>query len=309
MIKRWYNHYQYFGLILVFLSLIIFMFLEIINNRFELVDYEVYYKAAQRILNGENLYTFSDGHYRYKYSPVAAIYFIPFSLIPLYISKFVYWIFSSLVITSLHLICIKLLFPDTNKARQSQVNKIVIIAGLCLSVHYMFDIHLGQVNFILFLLYSLTILLYIKKKEYLWPLMIALSLFLKPFGLIFLPYMILKKKYKQIALLFGYVIILTLIPIIFYGLTDSLNQYNLWFYVLSYEINEKQNILSSGNHTIFSILCLYTPIRLIEFTPIFIKIFSALEIALYSTGSTACNFEPFDLIEMICKRKAITSLL
>lgn len=276
MIKRLYNNFKYFGIILVFISLIIFMFLEIKNNRFELVDYEVYYKAAHRILNGENLYTFSDGHYRYKYSPVAAVYFIPISFIPLNASKFVYWIFSALVITLLHLICIKLLFSHTIEAKTSRINNIVILAGICLSVHYMFDIHLGQVNFILFLLYGLMIYFYVKQREYLWPLILAISLFIKPFGLIFLPYLILKKKYKQIAVLFGCFFVLALIPVIFYGLADTIDQYHLWFKEMGYELTEKRNILATGNHTIFSIIGRYTPIRLIEFTPLFIRIYQAI---------------------------------
>ncbi|MCP4550485.1 MAG: DUF2029 domain-containing protein [Bacteroidetes bacterium] len=273
MIKRLYNNSQYLGFIIIILSLIIYLLLELKNNKFELVDYEVYYKAAQRILNGENLFTFNDGHFRYKYSPVAAVYFIPFSFMPLHLSKFIYWIFSIFVITSIHLICVKLLFPKKDNIKCSQINNIVLLSWLCLSVHFMFDIHLGQVNILLYLLYSLMVLFYIKRKDYIWPLLIALSLFLKPFGLIFIPYLILKKKYKQVGLIIGYIIVIACVPLIFYGTTEFINQYNLWFNELGYELAKKQHLLANGNHTIFSVLARYTPLRLLEYTPIISKIY------------------------------------
>ena len=40
---------KYLGFILIFISSILFLTGEIVNNRFWLADFEVYYKAAQRI--------------------------------------------------------------------------------------------------------------------------------------------------------------------------------------------------------------------------------------------------------------------
>ena len=75
---------------------LLFMFAEIINHRFWLSDFEVYYKAADRILHSQNLYGISaDGHYVFKYSPTSAIYFIPFIMkllidFQLYMNCYVY---------------------------------------------------------------------------------------------------------------------------------------------------------------------------------------------------------------------------
>ena len=57
--------------------------MNLVNGRFEMVDFEVYYRAAERILSGSELYGIKeDGHYVFKYAPNAGIYFIPFLLPP-----------------------------------------------------------------------------------------------------------------------------------------------------------------------------------------------------------------------------------
>ena len=63
---------------------ILFMLAEIINRRFWMSDFEVYYKSSDRLLHGENLYRIvADGHYVFKYSPTSAALFIPFLVFPL----------------------------------------------------------------------------------------------------------------------------------------------------------------------------------------------------------------------------------
>ncbi len=74
-IKNLYRSRWYTSLIILFLILTIYMLLEIKNNRFWLSDFQVYHKAAGRIIDGENLYQGeADGFYRYKYSPTAAVF-------------------------------------------------------------------------------------------------------------------------------------------------------------------------------------------------------------------------------------------
>lgn len=253
MLKRLYKENPYIGLLMIFSVLIIFMFLEMKNHRFQLVDYEVYYKAAHRVINGENLFRVEDGFYKYKYSPVAATYFIPFISFPLEISKIVFWILSAFIITSLIFINTSLAFFG-KKYDSLIVNNITLLCGLFLAVHYMLDIHLGQVNFLIFTMYSLSVWLYIRRKDLLWPLVLAMSIFIKPFALIFIPYLVLKGKFKQIGLLITFLFLLAALPLFFYEIPDLTFQYKSWFYELVTELKNKQSLMSNSNHTIFSIL-------------------------------------------------------
>lgn len=60
-------------------------------NTFQLVDFEVYYKAGERVYQGITPYQHvEDGHFIYKYSPVFALAMIPFSWVNYTIAKWIY---------------------------------------------------------------------------------------------------------------------------------------------------------------------------------------------------------------------------
>ena len=206
-----------FGLVILALICLLFMFAEIINHRFWLSDFEVYYKAADRILHSQNLYQISaDGHYVFKYSPTSAIYFIPFIIFPFAIAKYVYWFFlTSIIVTGFYL-CIKILKPSlfANKNRKT-INAITLLATLILAIHFLRELHLGQVNYLLLFLYIVALYVYKKQKRTVFSLILAISIFIKPFTLIFLPYLIIKKKYVELLMFAGFSIVLFLLPFLF----------------------------------------------------------------------------------------------
>ena len=70
---------RHFWLLPLLLFSLISLAGDVINERFDLVDFEVYFRTAGRMLDGSELYRIeSDGHFVYKYAPSAALYFLPF---------------------------------------------------------------------------------------------------------------------------------------------------------------------------------------------------------------------------------------
>ncbi len=68
-IFSYYSKTPYFSLICIGLLALLYMFPEYRNRNLIMVDYEVFYKAAQRIFHGSNLYQIeTDGHFVFKYS-------------------------------------------------------------------------------------------------------------------------------------------------------------------------------------------------------------------------------------------------
>jgi len=242
------------------------MIAEIINNRFWLADFEVYYKAAERILRSESLYRIAaDKHYVFKYSPTSAIFFIPFLIFPFAVAKYVYWIFlTSIIVTGFYL-SVKLIKPSLLDERNAKpYNTIILFATLILAVHFLRELHLGQVNYLLFFIFMLALYLYNEKKSILFSLLLAISIFIKPFTLIFIPYLILKRKYLELILFTGFSAALFLLPFLFYGSVEiTLHQYQLWITELQIELSNKQGLFNNANHTIFSIFARYTPIGFI----------------------------------------------
>ena len=54
-------------------------------------DFEVNYRAGERLRAGESLYRTSDGHYMFKYFPSSALLYVPFSLLPLPVAKVLWY--------------------------------------------------------------------------------------------------------------------------------------------------------------------------------------------------------------------------
>jgi len=267
---------------LVFLLL---LFAEIWNGRFWLSDFEVYYKSAVRILQGQNLYRIGgDGFYLFKYSPVSAILFIPFAVLPFWIAKIVYWAFYSFIILACINITIRLALSERSGIKPARINSLVLLTGLILMVHFFMELHLGQVTFILLALYLLSCRGLMTGKPWQVGFYLALSLLIKPFGLIFIPYLLYKGKWKEFVYLLVFMVILALIPLFFYhSIVLVTNQYASWFHEVFVELGNKQEFNLPANQTIFSVIARYIHLESILKTPLLFILFQVLILILLSS--------------------------
>ncbi len=106
------------------------------------------------------------------------------------------------------------------------------------------------------------------------------SIFIKPFGLIFLPYFLIKKRFKLITYFVFFSAVLALAPMIFTGIANFGGQYSHWFHEMGVEMAWKQSLLANENDTIFSLVARYTPLRLLDFTPAVTRIFQLIMLSL-----------------------------
>ncbi|MFD3001929.1 glycosyltransferase family 87 protein [Pontibacter toksunensis] len=249
-----------------FLGSISFVLLtgEVINERLRMHDLEVYYRTAARLMQGEALYRIAtDGHYVYKYSPTAAIYFIPFLLLPFSVAKVLYWVLLTFLTGVAFQLFYRMLLPQDGLASDNRKQNIVLLLSfLAVAVHLHREWHLGQVNLLLLGLYIFMMKGLVHGKPVVAGLLLAASLFIKPFGLIFFPYLLLKQRYRTIFYAVGFILLLGLLPMLFYpSLPAFKHLYLSWFQELTIELKAKQRLLTEGNHTIFSVLARYTPVQ------------------------------------------------
>ena len=121
---------------------------EMINSRMDMRDLEVYYRAADRLTEGGELYRAVEEnpweHYVYKYAPPAAMLFIPFLPLGIPLSKIIYWILLSFILGTVLYNLKTLLSPKTASNRRVTTSLLlgIIIAG----THFFRELHLGQVN-------------------------------------------------------------------------------------------------------------------------------------------------------------------
>ena len=119
-------------------------------------------------------------------------------------------------------------------------------------------------------------ILYKKSKFYISSFIWAISIFIKPFGFIFIPWIIYKRDINLLVFLLCNLLFISIIPAIFIGTDMLINQYLQWFREIGIELAAKESLLAAGNHTIFSIFYRYTPLRLFPTSEMFIIIYQSI---------------------------------
>jgi hypothetical protein len=259
---------------------------ELANNKFQTLDFEVYYKTATRMLHSAELYSVAeDGHYVYKYSPVAGLYFVPFAILSYPVAAATYWI----LLTVLLIVGLKVfytLLDDTDSQRKrNSISVVLILSLLAIGVHVHREWHLGQVNLLLLIIYIFMIRAYTKKQLLVFAALLSFSIFIKPFALIFLPYLLYKKQWLTIVYSLAFTLILAFSPLILYpSLAQLSHLYQSWQNELAVELSAKQNLLADANHTIFSVVARYTPTRFMLTTAHSQKIYQLIVLVLIGIG-------------------------
>jgi len=262
-LKSLYSRKWQASFIILFSVTTIFLLCELKNHRFHMHDFHVYYTAASRIVHGENIFRpAEDGFYHFKYSPTSAIFFIPFSFLPYDFAKVMYWLILSVIICAGFYMSLTMLKPDFKQQKDHRhTNNFVLLSALVVSVHFFRELELGQVNHLLLVIYIGILFLFWKNQQKASGAVLAASLFFKPFALLFVPWFFLMKKWKLILFSVISTVVFALLPAVFDGLKALPSQYSSWFQEMFIELSHKQTLLTNENHTIFSILARYTPLR------------------------------------------------
>ena len=143
------KHTKYFYTFITLIFILI-LSLEIINNRFAMVDFRVYYGAAKAYLNAEQVYqrVFGEDTGLFKYSPVVLWLFAPATVLPYFLACL------------LHYVCIAFAFVFSLRlafrlgAEYLNLNNTykiaVLVASTVFTLNHLFrELHLGNVNVIL----------------------------------------------------------------------------------------------------------------------------------------------------------------
>lgn len=239
---------------------------ELINNRFTMSDLEVYHKTAVRLSQGEELYRSVEEdpweHYVFKYSPPSAFLFLPFVFTGFTAAKYLYWAFLTFILGHILFLLYRIFIPG-GKASGKVILSLILAMAIG-GTHFFRELHLGQVNLVLLWFYIIALYAFQKNNSLLSGVMLAASLFIKPFALIFIPFLLISRRYKTSLYMLAFTIIFFLLPFIFYpDLSLFKGLYASWINELGIELGNKQDLLAAGNHTIFSVLARYTPISLL----------------------------------------------
>jgi hypothetical protein len=230
--------------IVLLIALVIFLSVFFENSFHKMNDFKVTHRAASRLLNGENLYNWEDGHYVYKYSPFFALLVAPFGLIPFSHARFLW-----MALMCASLFGVVRMGKYLIMGRRSPPRFFYFLSLLLIAKFLLREIELGQTDFVQ-LLFILALFVFLEKgKEFWGGLFLALSVIIKLTPLIVVPYLIYKKRFR--ALMWSFILIFAFFffPSLIYGFHGNLSLLRNWYQFLS--LSSPPLIANDMNQSIF----------------------------------------------------------
>lgn len=195
-----------------------------------MVDFEVNYEAGKRIRAGETLYRAEDGHYQFKYPPFSALLYVPISLLPLDAAKTAWF----LVVLGSTILVFHLAFVLA-RPEVRQVLLLRIAPPLILAKCYLRELSLGQINALITALMLGMVFLLVRAgsrpspgREGMAGAFWGISTALKPYAAIFLPYWVLRRKWRALGTGLAALALAFLGPALYFGFSGNLLVHREW---------------------------------------------------------------------------------
>ena len=225
---------------LVCAAIVVLGWLFTVRVSWSMPDLEVYWRGAGRAAAAEPLYRPEDGHFQFKYLPAFAVLTIPLSFLPLEMAKAV-WFACSVALLGL-LIAISLeLLPE----RRRSTRFLVVAAIVVLGKFFAHEIVLGQVNILFTVLAAAAFLAMRADREIVAGVLIALTIAIKPYGILFVPWLFARGKTTSVATVCLGMAAVILVPAAIYGIQDTISLYWGWWNTVSQ--TTPSNLLNADN--------------------------------------------------------------
>jgi hypothetical protein len=187
-------------------------------------DLAVYWTAAVRARTAEALYRVEDQHYQFKYLPAFAVLAIPLGMLPPEAAKTAWLIASVALVMALIALSVHLL-PE----RRRHVWLLVAVTLVVMGKFYAHEIVLGQMNSLFAVVVVLAALALRDGAEARGGLLVALAIVIKPYAVLFLPWLGGRLRSASIAAAaLGLAAVLAL-PAALYGVQGDIALHRAWW--------------------------------------------------------------------------------
>ena len=187
-------------------------------------DFEVYWNAGARAAAAEPLYRQEDGHFQFKYLPAFAVFASPLSAIPLPVAKGAWFAASAVLMVTL----LGLSLQALPTVRRSPV-VLLVLTFLAMAKFYAHELVLGQVNLLFGVIVVLAIVWLRREREAAAGLLLALAVIVKPYAIIFAPWLATRTRRGAMLAMAAGLIVLLLIPTMRYGWDGNLRLLADWW--------------------------------------------------------------------------------
>ncbi len=234
--------------------LIAIFVLEKINHRFWLNDFKVYYGGAQSLMNNKQVYGIAYGldSGLYKYSPFIALLVAPLTLFSFETAAVIQFFLVAISIIVSCIVSLKIirtyLFSDKIKNQEFLLS----VGFVCVINHLFRELHLGNVNVILLMLMCFSLLSILQSRYIVVGILLALVVMTKPFFLLLLMPLVLRKKVKTILSFCVSMLVLVALPAFVTGFQKDFTLHKDWLHTML-----EHNSTFPSNNTIESLIKLY----------------------------------------------------
>ena len=189
-----------------------------------MVDYAVYDTAADRALEGAELYRPQDGHYQYKYFPLFAFAMLPLAALSPEAGE-VLWFVLSIVLVVVFVRWSVAALPSPRLTRRALTWLAVLLVGR----FYVREVALGQTNALLGVLLVAGLIAAQRGRLHAAGALIGAAVFVKPYALIFVPWLLVAHGLRATAACGVVLLAGLLLPALQYGWDRNLELLVGWW--------------------------------------------------------------------------------
>jgi hypothetical protein len=190
----------------------------------EMPDFEVYWRAGVRAASAEPLYRAADGHYQFKYLPVFAVLVSPLGAIDIGTARAI-WFGASVALLGVLLALSVRLLP----ARTTVTWTLVALTVVVLGKFYARELLLGQANLIFAAASVGALLALARGRPAAGGALVALSIVLKPYGALLLPWLAVRGPARATAAAGVGLAAAVLAPAVLYGIDGNVALHRDWW--------------------------------------------------------------------------------
>ena len=216
-------------------AVILTLTLNMINGKFWLADFRVYYCAARQFIAGGQVYlvSFNEGSGFFKYSPAILYFFLPCTIFSYKIASVIHFLILGISYWYAFIVIRNLLkkYIYTMPLRKEQL--LLPLAFLCIAIHFAREMYLGNINIVMLLFCCLAISDYFDGREYRGSLFLGLAILTKPYFLILLLPLLLRKQWKSLSGLAVVLLAGFLVPFVYPGPGKAMVLFSEWFQAIS----------------------------------------------------------------------------
>jgi hypothetical protein len=186
-------------------------------------DFEVYWRAGGRAAAAEPLYRADDGHFQFKYLPAFAMLAMPLGATPISLAEAIWFCLSLAALVVLLRTSVAIL-PERRLPVWLLISATVVVLGK----FYVHELVLGQANLFFATTAAAAIVSARARRDVLAGLLVALAIVIKPYGVLLLPWLALRRQPRAMASVGAAMAAALLLPAALYGFGGDLSLHREW---------------------------------------------------------------------------------